>query len=127
MSNLNEEDIAKYQEKQENQDSSLGDFIMNNLAEWSKLITELSEKEIQLLNLKNKIFEKEQLIINETDFKGVYGKNNSDIRKTHLNSLMKNDYETRQNLELSIDYIKRRIIFLKQLIHTKTIIMEVKE
>ena len=40
---------------------------------------------------------------------------------------MKSEYENRRSLELSIDYIKRRISFLKSLIHVKSVIMGVKE
>ena len=36
-------------------------------------------------------------------------------------------YETIKDLEFSIDYLNRRIIYLKELIRTKRTIMEVKE
>lgn len=129
MSNLNEEDIAAYQEKQKFLEEH--PFLKNNISydlwEWSKLITELSEKERDLIELKDIIFDKEQWIIENTDFKAVYGKNNSDVRKLHLTKHMKSEYENRRSLELSIDYIKRRISFLKSLIHVKSVIMGVKE
>lgn len=129
MNNLNEEDIAAYQEKQKFLEEH--PFLKNNISydlwEWSKLITELSEKETELTKLKETIFDKEQWIIENTDFKEVYGKNNSDVRKLHLTKHMKSEYENRRSLELSIDYIKRRISFLKSLIHVKSVIMGVKE
>ena len=129
MSNLNEEDIAAYQERQKFLEDH--PFLKNNISydlyEWSKLITELSEKEIQLIRLKDTIFDKEQWIIENTDFKAVYGKNNSDVRKLHLSKHMKSEYDNRRSLELSIDYIKRRISFLKSLIRVKSVIMGVKE
>ncbi len=133
MSNLNEEDIAKIQEKKLKEkarlpfDLTIDDKIENNLNEWSNLVTELSLKEMSYLKLKDTIFNKEQWIIDNTDFKKVYGKNNADVRKQHLQKFLKEEYELRNSHEISIDYIKRRISFLKQLIHTKTIIMEVKE
>ena len=40
---------------------------------------------------------------------------------------MSKEYDNRRNLELSIDYLKRRISFIKQLVHTKTVLIEVKE
>ena len=133
MSNLNEQDIAEIQEKKLKEktrppfDLTIEDKIENNLNEWSNLVTELSIKEMSYLKLKDTIFNKEQWIIDNTDFKKVYGKNNADVRKQHLQKFLKEEYELRNSHEISIDYIKRRISFLKQLIHTKTIIMEVKE
>ena len=60
MSNLNEEDIAAYQEKQKFLEEH--PFLKNNISydlwEWSKLITELSEKERDLIELKDIIFDK---------------------------------------------------------------------
>ena len=134
MSNLNEQDIAKYQEEMENNNEEqpkelcdLDKSIEENLTEWSELITELCLKEVDYIKIKDAIFEKEQWIIENTDFKKVYGKNNADVRKQHFNKFLKDEYAIRNHLEVSIDYCKRRISFLKQLIHTKTIIMEVKE
>ena len=101
--------------------------ITENISEWGELITELSLKEVEYAKIKDKIFDKEQWIIENTDFKAVYGKNNADVRKQHLMKHMQGEYDNRRNLEISIDYLKRRISFIKQLIHTKTIIMEVKE
>ena len=133
MSNLNEQDIAKYQEEMENNNEEqpkelcdLDKSIEENLTEWSELITELCLKEVDYIKIKDSIFEKEQWIIENTDFKKVYGKNNADVRKQHFNKFLKDEYAIRNHLEVSIDYLKRRISFLKQLIHTKTIIMEVK-
>lgn len=97
------------------------------LNEWSKLITELTVKEKRLTELKDIIFEKEQHIINETDFKKTYGKNNADVRKLHLKRLMKNEYLERKELELSIDWINRRVTYLKELIRTKRLLIEIRE
>lgn len=130
MSNLNEADIAEYQKNKEEfleDNPFLKTTISYDLWEWSKLITELSEKEIQLIELKDIIFDKEQWIIENTNFKEVYGKNNNDVRKLHLSKHMKGEYDNRRSLEVSIDYIKRRISFLKSLIQVKSVIMGVKE
>lgn len=136
MSNLNEQDIAKIQEAIEEAKTKpvemeiptpLSTSVGDDLTEWSKLITELSLKEVDYLKIKDTIFDKEQWIIENTDFKAVYGKNNADVRKQHFNKFLKDEYATRNHLEVSIDYCKRRISFLKQLIHTKTVLREVKE
>lgn len=118
MSNLNEQDIAEIQEKKLKEktrppfDLTIEDKIENNLNEWSNLVTELSLKEMSYLKLKDTIFNKEQWIIDNTDFKKVYGKNNADVRKQHLQKFLKEEYELRNSHEISIDYIKRRISFL---------------
>ena len=126
MSNLNTEDIAKIIEKPKTL-CDLDKDITENISEWSGLITELSLKEVELHQIKERIFDKEQWMTENTDFKTMYGKNNSDIRKQHFKKFLKDEYAVKLGLEISIDYLKRRISFIKQLIHTKTVIMEVKE
>ena len=124
MSNIDTMDLVELEDRQlHSLDLSVNDLLV----EWEDLIEELSEKEIELTYLKQKIFEKEQIVINETDFKAVYGKNNVDVRKTHLLSLMKTDYDNRNTLELSVDWINRRISFLRELVRTKRVLMEVKQ
>lgn len=136
MSNLNEEDIAKITEAIEEAKNKPVEIeipapmitsLEHDLSEWTTLITELSLKEIDYIKIKNTIFNKEQGIKDNTDFKKVYGANNADVRKRHLQKFLKEEYDKQDSLEISINYIKRRISFLKQLIHTKTVIMEVKE
>ena len=87
--------------------------------EWEDLITELTNKEIEFHNLKEKIFTKEQEAIKKTDFNKLYGANNKDVRKAHLDKIMAEDYQTKQDLEFSIDYLKRRISFLKAMTYMK--------
>lgn len=119
MSNLNEQDIAEYLDN--NSD------VMDNLTEWSKLITELSEKEIALYKWKEIYSIKSLEIENTTDFKTIYSKNNDKIRKEHIKNELSDWHANIKELEFSIDWISHRISFLKQLIHTKTILLEVKE
>ena len=107
-------------------DMAIDAFVMDNLAEWSSLITELSDKEVEFHTLKEDIFAREQEIIKTTNFKTIYGANNKDVRKEHLDRIMADSYKAKQDLEFSIDYLKRRISFLKALIHTKNTLMEVK-
>ena len=148
MSNLNEEDIARINEAAKEREITVElenvelseeviDFIENNpmtkttvakdLWEWSNLITELSEKELKLLILKTDFNEREYDILTTFDFKKEFGKDNDKVRKGYIREQYKDLLENIEDLELSIDYLKRRISFLKQLIHTKTILMEVKE
>lgn len=133
MSNLNEQDIAKIQEKKldeeeaKNEDTAIDAFVMDNCIEWSNLITELSLKEVDYLKIKERIFDKEQWMTENTDFKQIYGKNNADIRKQHFKKFLKDEYATKQYLEISIDYLKRRLTYLKTLVNTKTTIMECKK
>ena len=136
MSNLNTEDIAKINEAIDEAKNKPVEMVIptpmttsveDDLNEWSKLITELSLKEVDYEKIKAKIFDKEQWMTENTDFKTMYGKNNADIRKQHFKKFLKNEYAVKLHLEISIDYLKRRISFLKQLIHTKTILMEVQK
>ena len=101
--------------------------IEDDLEEWSKLVTELSSKEIALYKWKEWYNVKSEEIIQNTDFKELYGKNNEKVRKEHVKQELSEWYETIKGLEFSIDYLNRRIIYLKELIRTKRTIMEVKE
>lgn len=91
-----------------------------------KLIDELSEKEIEYYNLKEKYNELSEKIIESTDFKELYGKNNERVRKNHVKNELSDMVKEIKSLEFSIDYCKRRIMFLKQLIHTKTVLLQIK-
>ena len=118
MSNLNNEDIAMYQE---------GNGILGNLKEYEDLIIELSEKEIALYEWKE-IYQINAMEIEKTtDFKALYGKNNAEVRKQHISQELADWYTTIKDLEFSIDYLARRISFLKELIRTKRVLMEVKQ
>lgn len=109
------------------EDTSIADSVFDNLSEWSSLVTELSSKEIDLHYLKEDIFKKEQDIIEKTDFNNLYGANNKDVRKKHLDGIMAEDYKKKKDLEFSIDYLGRRISYLKSLIYSKNISREIKE
>lgn len=114
-------------EKQMKVDESIEDTIKNNLSEWNSLINELSSKEVKLFNKKETYNALSEEIIQSTDFKTLYGKNNESIRKTHVKETLAEEYYEIKELEFSIDYLKRRISFLKSLIYFKTVSMEFKE
>ena len=96
------------------------------LTEWENLINELSEKELALIEWKQVYEIKAQTIEDETDFKAIYGRNNADIRKLHIKNELKEWSNTIIDLEISIDWITRRISFLRELIKCKRVLLEVK-
>lgn len=103
MSNIDAEDIAKRLD--------YGSQIKELLEKWETLINKVSMMELGLYKLKDEIFNEEQKIISETDFKGIYGKNNADVRKQHLQSVMKSRYDYKKSVEIKLDENKRRIVF----------------
>ena len=64
-------------------------------------------------------------IIEHTDFKALYGANNQKVRDNHVRNELSDWYEIIRDLEFSLNYINHRISFLKELIRTKRMIMEV--
>ena len=97
------------------------------MREWDDLVFELSEKEEKLYMLKAKIQGKEELILKETDFKQLYGANNQKVRDNHVRGLLESDFQVKHDLEMSIDFIGRRISFLRELVRCKRVLLEVKE
>ena len=98
----------------------------NYLEEWDNLINELSEKELALIEWKHVYEVKAQEIEDTTDFKALYGRNNADIRKLHIKNELKDWSNTIQDLEISINWITRRISFLRELVKCKRVLLEVK-
>lgn len=90
------------------------------LQEWEKLINELSEKELALIEWKNVYRIKEEEILNNTDFKALYGANNEKVRRNHVKNELADWDNIIIDLQLSIDYITRRISFLKGLVNYYT-------
>ena len=68
-------------------------LIKEKLLEWSELITKLSLKEIDLFEKKENYENMSEDIIEKTDFKEIYGKNNADIRKKHVKNELKKEYD----------------------------------
>ena len=95
----------------------IGDKTIDEYFEdWDNLLVEISTKTTQLYMLKERIFDKEQEIINNTDFKELYGKNNADVRKNHLKQEMQADYDAKNDLEMDIDAAKRRITYIRSML-----------
>ena len=125
MSNLNEEDIAEILDGQEvrySTDLTIGEL----LKEWEDLIEELTEKEIELIHLKKHYETESHRIETTVDFKEIYGKNNADIRKHHIKTELADVVDQMTLLKLSIDWINRRISFVRELVQVKRVMMEVK-
>ena len=126
MSNLNEEDLAQYNEAKELRYSTyltIGEL----LKEWEDLIEELTEKEIELIHLKEYYESESHRIETTVDFKEIYGKNNADIRKHHIKTELADVVDKMTLLKLSIDWINRRISFVRELVQVKRTIMENKK
>ena len=100
--------------------------MMELLNEWETLVDELSSKEIALYEWKSLYNVKADEIIANTDFKGLYGANNQKVRDTHVANELAEWHSTIKDLEFSIDYITRRILFLRELIKCKRVLLEVK-
>ena len=129
MSNLNEQEIAEIMENGNVGEIVVpyGDDITGYLSEWENLIEELSVKEVLLYKKKEAYQVMSDKIIEATDFKALFGKNNADVRKQYVKEQLRTDYETIKALEFSVDWIGRRISFLRELVKTKRVLMEVKE
>lgn len=101
--------------------------VAGDLMEWKNLVEELSRKEVLLYRKKEAYQVRSDKIIGETNFKELYGANNQKVRDNHVKTVLSKDYETIKALEFSIDWINRRISFLRELVKTKRVLMEVKQ
>lgn len=146
MSNLNEFDLAKINETGIVMDYRLTDGNWEMLVsydtedgevkEWcgcmaidvgmeclintyEGLIGELSSKEIAYWKAKENYNALSDKIIDETDFKALYGKNNADVRKTHVKNELGDLYGEIKALEWSINWLKNYIPFLRELVRVK--------
>ena len=95
------------------------------LRQWDELIEELSQKAIALFQWKAVYEIKANEIIEHTDFKELYGANNQKVRDNHVRNELSDWYDTIKELEFSIDYISRRISFLRELVKCKRTLIEV--
>lgn len=111
MSNLEECDIAEVM------DIKSVDDLFN---EWKQLIFELSCKEMAMDRAKDEYQALGEKIIESTDFKALYGKNNSEIRKSHVRNELSDLFDEIKDLEYSIAFIIRRIAYIKELVKWKT-------
>jgi DNA-binding PadR family transcriptional regulator len=92
--------------------------------EWEKNIDEITEKETERITLKEAYHQLEQKIIDETDFKDLYGKNNETVRKNHVKAELKDENDMLNDLKLRIDYLKRRNDFINSLLSMQKTLIE---
>lgn len=88
---------------------------MNYFKEWEQLIEELEQKELKLVKIKNEYLKQSEAIIDNTNFKELYGRNNESIRKLHIQTELKDLCEQKTKLESEIKYAIRRIDFLNNI------------
>ena len=154
MSNLNEEDIARYQEG-----IKIVDYKIDELGYWLGLhddgtierdwrpvychevpvkylletyhcmVVELSRKETEYMELKEQYNSEEFEIVYMSDinFKELYGSTSEKVCKQHASTVLKPLKTKLNGLELSIDYLKRYIVFIRELIRVKRVMMENKK
>lgn len=93
--------------------------LHENFNEWESILGRLEKNEPELIGLKEKFNQLSEKIIEETDFKALYGKNNESIRKNHVKRELSDIVEQINILELAISKDKRRINFIDSLIRMK--------
>ena len=99
----------------------------DDIIAWENILDELEDDEEILLSLKKYIERREQEIINTVDFNKLYGKNNDKIRRYHVQRVLKNTVNDKDNLELKITRDKRMIEFLKATVAVKIEYMRLEE
>ena len=92
--------------------------------EWEKAINELKDKSVELINLKESYNQMEQDIVENTDFKELYGANNQKVRDNHVKNELKDMVDAKHDLELRIEYLKRRIDFVKNVLAMQRVLIE---
>lgn len=122
MSNIDTMDLIELEDKKVR---SIELPLTDLLCEWEDLVEDLTEKEIEYYYCKERYQSKADVIIAETDFKALYGANNQKVRDNHVKNELSKDHLHLKNLEFSIDWLNRRISFLRELIRTKRTILEV--
>ena len=89
------------------------------ICKWEDLVNELSDKEVELYQLKEAYLIAEQKIINEVDFKELYGKNNEKVRTNHVKNELADMVSDMKALEFGIGWIRSYIPLLKEVIRSK--------
>jgi hypothetical protein len=83
--------------------------------EWEKSIDDLKTTHIELINLKETYAQLEQEIVENTNFKELYGANNQKVRDNHVKNELKDLVDIKHELKLKSEYLSRRIDFIKNL------------
>ena len=93
--------------------------VSDLLCEWEDMVLELSQKEVELYNLKEAYLIAEAKIVNEVDFKAIYGANNQKVRDNHVKSELADMVSQMKGLEFGIDWIRQYIPLLKEVVRSK--------
>lgn len=93
--------------------------------EWADLLETISDKSIELHTLKENLIQAEQDIIENTNFKALYGKNNESVRKAHLRDELQAEYDAKFELEHSIGSAKRKIEYIKSITNMQRALVDV--
>lgn len=92
--------------------------------EWEKSIDDLKTTHIELINLKETYTQLEQEIVENTDFKELYGANNQKVRDNHVKNELKDLVDIKHELKLKSEYLSRRIDFIKNLMAMQRTLIE---
>ena len=92
--------------------------------EWDKNIDLIDKWAHDLLFTKEQYANREQEILNNTDFKELYGANNQKVRDNHVKKELKDIVDTKNSLELGIDNLKRRNDFIKSIMAMHRVLIE---
>ena len=116
---------AKFLSEKLNEKNNNPSTIEDYFQEWESAINEISKKEKELINIKETYAQMEQQILEETDFKELYGANNQKVRDNHVKNELKDLVDKKQDLQLRTDYLKRRIDFIKNLMSMQKTLIDV--
>ena len=142
MSTVNEQDIAEWKEKYTfngrywEQSIPLMDKDGNESLDWQvvpitvvpvivllqvyeDMIVELIDKEVELYSLKEAYLIAERKIIEETNFKELYGANNQKVRDQHVKAELQDLVDKKASLQFSIDFIRNYIPLLREVLRCK--------
>ena len=92
--------------------------------EWEKSIDDLKTTHLELINLKETYAQLEQDIVENTDFKEIYGANNQKVRDNHVKNELKDLVDKKHELKLKSEYLSRRIDFIKNLMAMQRTLIE---
>lgn len=115
---------AKFLSEKLNEKDTDPQTIDDYFREWDSAVDEITEKEKELINIKETYAQMEQQILEETDFKELYGANNQKVRDNHVKNELKDLVDKKQDLQLRTDYLKRRIDFIKNLMSMQKTLIE---
>ena len=91
------------------------------LIKYEDFIAELSRKETEYLKLKEDYDSKEFEIVfmSDINFKELYGSTSEKVRKQHAKTVLSDLDSQISSLELSINWLKNYILFLRELVRVK--------